>query len=214
MINIRKIAAIGGLLLLGFPAIASAQDPILNGIHKWINPTTNATYVYIPDQPTTITVKLLQNRLRLLTTNNCGIAKIADTQTNVYEGFKTESGQAFSQVSNDSATVPNCVLNSTTGQYESNWNPASNNSALRIVDTWYLKLANNSTAINVRVFSRKSITSNSNDCGFVRIRQSESRPLIDFQMNVGGVEQSYGLDSLPSVNAPMVCRKGVRYLPQ
>ena len=190
----------------------SAKAGQYDVIHKWVNPVDNSVYLYIPNQlpgQPLQTFKVLQKQLRQLKTNNCGIAKIIDKETNPIQGFKTESGGSFSQSINDTAPVPNCTLNSSTGLYESNWNPTTN-SALKIVDTWFLKIATNLTVINVNVWSRKVTTSKPNDCGFVRIKKTINRTLDEFEVN----SISYGLDSLPTVTAPMICKKGVEYQPK
>ena len=117
---------------------------------------------------------------------------------------------------NDTAQVPKCTLDSATGTYTNSWNPTSINSALKIASTWYLKLGNSAGAVNVNVYSRKLISSNSNECGFIRIKDSPTRPMFQFEMNKGDANgfMSYSLDGLPSVTAPMICKKGVEYQPQ
>lgn len=204
------------LIVLGliFQPSIPANAGQFDVIHKWINPVDNAVYVYIPDQPVNqplANMRILQNKLKLLKTNPCGIAKVSDSESNIVEGFKTESGASFSQSQNDSAQVPNCTLVS--GVYTSNWNPGNNNSALKIVDTWYLKLSPSAGAFNVNIYSRKTYSSNTNDCGFIRIKDSATRPLTQFELTTVNGFQSYNLDSLPTVTAPMLCRKGVEYQP-
>lgn len=201
-----------GLIFQPLAAIAGQYDVV----HKWINPTDGATYVYIPDQPANqplINMRFLQNKMRLVKVDNCGIGKISDTDSNIIEGFKSESGTGFNQSINDAATVPKCTLDSSSGTYSNTWNPPTINSALKIASTWYLKLSNTAGAVNVNVYSRKLISSNTNDCGFVRIKDTPTRPLTQFELTTVNGFQSFGLAELPSVTAPMICKKGVEYQP-
>jgi len=55
----------------------------------------------------------------------------------------------------------------------------------------------------IQITSGGSITTKANACGFVRVTVGTSRPMTDFLIG----STAYTLDGLPSVTAPMICRK-------
>lgn len=207
---------IGALILLASnPIIASAQ---FSNIHRWTD-SKGQTFIYLPDRPAgqpVTNVRTQQITRRIIKLNACGIGRVSSTERNEIFGFRTESGGLIDQFAPETGQqpVPTCRLNEATGAYESNWNPPINTAMKISFDSpdWYLKLGAGAGAVNMDIVSWRTVSSNTNECGFARVRLLNG--VSQLQMNEGSGFQNISVSGLPSVSAPMICRKGVEYQPR
>lgn len=204
------ISAIG-VAVVSLPGIASANFTVP---HKWTDSASGKTYVFItgqtPDSPIANFTSPRAPKDRVLTLNNCGwgsFTKGTNPPTNITGGSTNWAGKT----SGSPVTCTKDPAPATT-YTASNTGPVGT-----VVDDGtkiWIKGGTAAGSLTISVTTAGNITTKANACGFARIATSTSRPMTNF--SIGSTQ--YSLASLPSVSAPMICRKNgtssVTYVPQ
>ena len=208
--NFKRIATLFGLGILGSGAIAQtvlAFNPIdYTGIHKHTDTVSGKTSVYIPlippGQPVTGLTSPKTPSLKVLTLNNCGIAKVSKGTTSPVTNITGAGGATVNFSAKTTGAEPTCTAGTTPGSYTSSWAGAVGN-VLDAGSNYFIKGGTGPGAISVNVTTTGTITSKANACGFLRVTVSDSRPMTNF--NIGAT--AYTLAALPTVTNPMICKK-------
>ena len=185
------------------PGAAFAQSAgQFSAIHKWTDAVSSKTYVYVPGQTVDAVVAGFTAPkapvTRSLTLNNCGwgsFTKSATSPPTLITGADW-AGKT-------TGTAPTCIKDASPAVTYTTSNPAATGT---IVDDGTKIWVRGGTAAGVaaiQITSGGSITTKANACGFVRVTVGTSRPMTDFSIG----STAYTLDGLPSVAAPMICRK-------
>ena len=204
--NLKRLASIFGLSLLGIGAIANVASANFTAVHKWTDSATSKVYVYFPGQTSGQPVAGLTSpktpKLKVVTINNCGLGKITKPSTSPILNIEGSGGATVNFSGKTSGADPTCTLDSTAGTYTSSW-AGTLGSVLETPTAYYIKGGTTAGALSVNIISDGTITSKANACNFVRVTVSDTRPMTTFK--VGTTE--YSLASIPSVPNPMICKK-------
>lgn len=213
--NFKRIATLFGLGILGSSAIAQtvlANDPVdfnpidFTGIHKHTDTVSGKTSVYIPQKPPGQPVTGLTSpktpALKVLTLNNCGIAKVSKGTTSPVTNITGAGGATVNFSAKTTGAEPTCTAGTTPGSYTSSWAGAVG-AVLDAGSNYFIKGGTGPGAISVNVTTTGTITSKTNACGFLKITTSTARPMTNF--NIG--ETAYTLAALSAATNPMICRK-------
>ena len=203
----KLITASAILLSVLFPELAQAN---FSAVHKWTDSATQKTYIYFPGQISGQPVAGLTSpkapKPRIISLNDCGVGKISKTTTPI-SAITRADGKPVNFGSRTNGSDPTCTPGvGLSGPFNS-WS-ASAGDILETPTAYYIQgeIAYGMTVsetMNINVVSDGTITSKANACNFVRVTISATRPMTTFK--VGATE--YSLDSLPSVTAPMICKK-------
>lgn len=205
--NFKRILALFGLGILGSVAIADlAKAGQFDVVHKWTDSIAGKTYVFIPaqtaGQPVTGLTSPKTPALKVLTLNNCGIAKVSKGTTSPVTNITGAGGATVNFSAKTTGAEPTCTAGTTPGSYTSSWAGAVGD-VLDAGSNYFIKGGTGPGAISVNVTTTGTITSKANACGFLRVTTSTSRPMTNF--NIGAT--AHTLAALPSVTNPMICRK-------
>ena len=199
----KLVAGVSLSAIVLVPGAALAQTAgQFSAIHKWTDSVSSTTYVYVPGQiaaaAVTGFVAPKAPVARSLTLNNCGwgsFTKSATSPPTLITGADW-AGKT-------TGTAPTCVKDVAPATTYTTSNPAATGT---IVDDGTKIWVRGGTAAGVaaiQITSGGSITTKANACGFVRVTVGTSRPMTDFSIG----STAYTLAALPSVSAPMICRK-------
>lgn len=199
MKRILSVLALAGVVV---GSIAPAVLANFAVPHKWTDSATSKTYVYIPGQTAAAAVAGLAApkaaAQRTLTLNNCGWGSFTKSATSP-PTLVTGANWA-SKTTGPAVTCTKDAAPATT--YTSN----NNGPVGTVVDDGtkiWIKGGTAAGALPIGVVTSGLITTKANACGFVRVTVSDSRPMTAFQVGA----MNYTLAAIPSVSAPMICRK-------
>jgi hypothetical protein len=206
-INFKRLAALFGLGIFGATAIAQvANAGEFDAVHKWVDSVSGKTYVYVPNittgQPVADFTSPRVPKLRVVTLNNCGIGRITKSTTSPTLNIEGAGGATVNFSSKTSGSDPNCTLDSTAGTYGSSWN-GSVGDVLEGPTAYFIKGGTGAGAISVNQTTSGKITSKGNNCGWLRVTVSATRPMTNF--NIGAT--AHTLATVPAVTNPMICKK-------
>ncbi len=201
-----------GLGITSLPGIASANFTVP---HKWTDTVANKTYVFIPGQTAGAAVTGFTSpgapKDRVLTLNNCGWGSFTKSATSPPTNI---TGGSTNWAGKSSGAAVTCTKDPSPATTYT----ASNNGPVgTVIDDGtkiWIKGGTAAGSLTISVTTAGNITTKANACGFLRVTTSASRPMSNF--SIGGTQ--YTLASLPSVSAPMICRKNgttsATYVPQ
>jgi hypothetical protein len=193
------LSAIVGITYLPGIALADFTVP-----HKWLDSAANKTYVFIPGQTAGSAVTGFTSpgapKDRVLTLNNCGWGSFTKSATSPPTNI---TGGSTNWAGKSSGSAVTCVK----GAAPATTYTASNNGSVgTVIDDGtkiWIKGGSAAGSLTISVTTGGNITTKANACGFLRVTTSASRPMTNF--SIGGTQ--YTLAALPSVSAPMICRK-------
>lgn len=195
---IQKLIA--GLSLSAIVLAPAAALANFNAVHKWTD--AGKTYIYVPNQTPTAAVTGFTSpkaaASRSLTLNNCGwgsFTKSATSPPTLITGANW-AGKT-------TGTAPTCVKDASPATTYTTNNPAATGSVVDDGTKIWIRGGTGPGAAPITVTTAGTITTKANACGFVRVTASTSRPMTAFSIGA----TNYTLAAIPSVTAPMICRK-------
>lgn len=190
-------------LALAAMAVSSIAPAVLANFavpHKWVD--AGKTYVYIPLRTPAVAIPGFAApkaaAQRVLTLNNCGwgsFTKSATAPPTLITGANWAGRTTGAAVTCVKDAAPALTY-------------TSNNAGVvgTIVDDGtkiWIKGGTTVGAATIGITTAGAITTKANACGFVRVTTSVARPMTAFQIGV----TNYTLAAIPTVTAPMICRK-------
>lgn len=170
--------------------------------HKWTDSANSKTYVYIPVQTPAVAVTGFTAprapKTRVLTLNNCGWGSFTKSATSPPTLI---TGANWAGKTTGSA--PTCVKDPSPAVTYTTSNTAATGTIVDDGAKIWVRGGTGPGAVTLEITTSGTITSKANACGFVRVTASTSRPMTAFQIGM----TDYTLAALPSVSAPMICRK-------
>jgi hypothetical protein len=200
----KLFAGIGLSAIVLAPVAAIAQSAgSFSSVHKWTDSASSKTYVYVPGQTAGNAVTGFTAPkapvARSLTLNNCGWGSFTKSATSPPTNI---TGGSTNWAGKSSGSPVTCSAGASSSTYT-----ASNNGPIgTVIDDGtkiWIKGGTGPGTLSINVTSGGNITTKANDCGFVRVTVSESRPMTNFSIG----SMNYTLAALPAVNKPMICRK-------
>lgn len=201
---LQRLFAGAGLAAVAFaPLSAIAQSAgSFGAVHKWTDAASSKTYVYVPGQTAGNPVAGLTSPKsaapRTLTLNNCGwgsFTKSATSPPTMITGANW-AGKT-------TGAAPTCVKDAAPATTYTTSNPAATGTVVDDGSKIWVRGGTGPGSVSITVTSAGIITSKANACGFLRVTTSTSRPMTEFSIG----STNYTLAALPSVAAPMICRK-------
>lgn len=168
--------------------------------HKYVE--GDKTYVYIPGQTAAAAVAGFSSpkgaAQRTLTLNNCGWGSFTKSAT---------SPPALVTGANWAGKTTGAAVTCTKDAAPATTYTSNNNGPVgTVVDDGtkiWIKGGTTVGALPIGVVTSGLITTKANACGFVRVTVSTSNPMTAFQIGA----TNYMLSGIPTVSAPMICRK-------
>ena len=199
----KVFAGIGLSAIVLAPLAAIAQTASFSSVHKWTDSASSKTYVYVPGQTAGSAVPGFTAPkapvARSLTLNNCGWGSFTKSATSPPTNI---TGGSTNWAGRSSGSPVTCSAGASSSTYT-----ASNlGSVGTVVDDGtkiWIKGATGPGTLSINVTSGGNIITKANSCGFVRVTTSTSRPMTEFSIGT----TNYTLAAIPSVTAPMICRK-------
>lgn len=198
----KLFAGIGlsAIVLAPVPAIAQSAGSF-GSVHKWTDAATSKTYVYVPGQTAGNAVPGFTApkapTSRVLTLNNCGWGSFTKSATSPPTNITGANWPA------QSGSAPTCVKDPSPATTYTTSNNAATGTTVDDGTKIWVRGGTTVGSVTLQITSGGAITTKANLCGFVRVTTSESRPMTNFKIG----ETNYTLANLPSVSAPMICRK-------
>lgn len=198
----KLFAGIGlGAIVLS-PLAAIAQTANFTSVHKWTDASTSKTYVYVPGQtaanPVTDFTTPRTAAPRVLTLNNCGWGSFTKSATS-----PPVSLTGADWAGKTTGAAPTCVKDPAPATTYTTSNNAATGAVVDDGTKIWVRGGTGPGSVTVTITTAAKITTKANACGFVRIAASTSRPLTTFSIGA----TNYDLGTVPSVTAPMICRK-------
>jgi len=198
----KVFAGIGlGAIVLA-PLSAIAQTANFSAVHKWTDTAANKTYVYVPGQTAGSAVTGFTTPRtaapRVLTLNNCGwgsFTKSATAPPTMIDGANW-AGKT-------TGAAPTCVKDPAPALTYTTSNNAPTGSVVDDGTKIWVRGGTGVGSATITVTTAANVTSKANACGFVRVTTSATRPMTNFSIGT----TNYTLSAVPSVTAPMICRK-------
>ena len=197
MKRILSVLALAGVVV---GSIAPAVFANFAVPHKYIE--ADKTYVYIPGQTAAAAVagfsSAKEAAQRTLTLNNCGwgsFTKSATSPPTLITGANWAGKTAGPAVT--------CVKNAAPATTYTSNNTGAVGSVVDDGTKIWIKGGTTIGSVPIGVVTSGLITTKANACGFVRVAVSTGRPMTAFQIGA----TNYTLAALPTVAAPMICRK-------
>lgn len=191
-----------GATVLAPSAVLAQTAGQFSAIHKWTDTVSSKTIVYIPGQTAgaavTGFVAPKAPVARSLTLNNCGwgsFTKSATSPPTLITGADW-AGKT-------TGTAPTCVKDAAPATTYTTSNPAATGAVVDDGTKIWVRGGTTIGTASISVTSGGSITTKANACGFVRVTVGTSRPMTNFSIGA----TNYTLAALPTVAAPMICRK-------
>ncbi|MEG4121685.1 hypothetical protein QUA43_29965 [Microcoleus sp. N9_B4] len=210
---LQKLFAGIGLGAIAFAPIAAiGQTANFTSVHKWTDAASSKTYVYVPAQtagsPVTDFTTPRTANPRVLTLNNCGWGSFTKSATSPPVGL---TGADWA--GKTSGAAPTCVKDPSPATTYTTSNTGATGTVVDDGTKIWIRGGTGPGSVTVTITTAAKITSKANACGFVRVAASATRPLTTFSIGA----TNYTLADLPSVTAPMICRKNgttsVTYVP-
>lgn len=186
------------------PKSAIAQTAgSFTSVHKWTDTASSKTYIYVPGQTAAAPVAGFTAPkapvARSLTLNNCGWGSFTKSATSPPTNI---TGGSTNWAAKTTGAAVTCGSGASSNNYvASNTGPVGT-----VVDDGtkiWIKGGTGLGSLPIEVTAAGTITTKANACGFIRVTVSEARPMTDFSIGA----TNYTLAALPSVPAPMICRK-------
>jgi len=197
----RLLAGLGLIAAVGVPLGAIAQTANFSSVHKWTDAATSKTYIYVPGQtagaPATGFSAPRPPVSRVVTLNNCGWGSFTKSATSPPTNITGANWPA------QSGAAPTCTKDPSPATTYTSSNPAATGTMIDDGTKIWVRGGTAAGSVTLNITSGGSITTKANACGFVRVPVSESRPMTNFSIGA----TNYTLAALPSVSAPMICRK-------
>ncbi|MEG4115313.1 MULTISPECIES: hypothetical protein [unclassified Microcoleus] len=195
-------AGLAAVALAPLSAIAQSAGSF-SAVHKWTDAATSKTYVYVPGQTAAAPVAGFSAPKapapKTLTLNNCGWGSFTKSATSPPTNI---TGGSTNWAGKTSGAAVTCSAGASSSTYTaSNTGPVGT-----VVDDGskiWIKGGTGPGSLAIEVTASGVITTKANACGFVRVTVGTSRPMTNF--SIGATE--YTLAAIPSVPAPMICRK-------
>jgi hypothetical protein len=199
----KFFAGIGLSAIVLAPLSVSAQSAESFGsVHKWTDSATSKTYIFIPGQTAGNPVAGLSAPKtaapRNLTLNNCGWGSFTKSPTSPPTNIT-----GANWAGKTTGAAPTCVKDAAPATTYTTSNPGATGTVVDDGTKIWVRGGTGSGSTSITVTTAGAITTKVNDCGFLRVVTSTSRPMTEF--SVGAT--NYTLAALPSVSAPMICRK-------
>lgn len=197
----KLLAGVGLSAVVFAPVAAIAQTANFSSVHKWTDAATSKTYIYVPAQTAGSAVPGFTSPKtaapRVLTLDNCGWGKFTKSTTSPPINI-----EGANWAGKTTGTAPTCSTGASSSTYTSS-NPAATGTVLDTGTQIWVRGGTGPGSTTITISSAGTITTKANACGFVRVTTSTSRPMTAF--SIGSTE--YTLAAIPSVTAPMICRK-------
>jgi hypothetical protein len=198
----KLLAGVGLSAIVLAPLSAIAQSAgSFGSVHKWTDSATSKTYVYVPGQTAGSAVPGFSSPRaaapRVLTLDNCGWGKFTKSTTSPPTNIT-----GANWAGKTTGTAPTCSTGASSSTYTSS-NPAATGTVLDDGTKIWIRGGTGPGTLSITVTSAGTVTTKANACGFVRVPVSESRPMTEFSIG----STNYSLSAVPSVSAPMICRK-------
>lgn len=198
----KAFAGIGlGAIVLA-PLAAIAQTANFTSVHKWTDAASSKTYVYVPAQtagsPVTDFTTPRTAAPRVLTLNNCGWGSFTKSATS-----PPVSLTGADWAGKTTGAAPTCVKDPAPALTYTTSNNAATGAVVDDGTKIWVRGGTGPGAATVTITTAAKITSKANACGFLRVAASTSRPMTNFSIGT----TNYTLAAIPSVSAPMICRK-------
>jgi hypothetical protein len=100
-------------------------------------------------------------------------------------------------------TAPTCVKDAAPALTYTTSNPAATGTIIDDGTKIWVRGGTGPGAASISITSGGGITTKANACGFVAVTVGTSRPMTEFLIG----STAYTLAALPTVTAPMICRK-------
>jgi hypothetical protein len=198
----KLFAGIGLSAIVLTPLSAIGQTASFTAPHKWTDVATSKTYVYIPGQTAGNPVAGLSAPKtaapRNLTLNNCGWGSFTKSTTSPPTNIT-----GANWAGKTTGAAPTCVKDAAPATTYTTNNPAATGTVIDDGTKIWIRGGTAAGSTSITVTTAGNIASKANACGFVRVPVSESRPMTNFSIGAN----NYTLAALPSVTAPMICRK-------
>lgn len=198
----KKILSSLLLAGLGVGAIASAAMANFAVPHKWVDAASSKTYVYVPGQTVAAAVTGFSSpkapATRVLTLNNCGWGSFTKSAT---APPTLITGANWADKTSGAAVT--CVKDAAPATTYTSNNMGAVGTVVDDGTKIWVRGGTGPGAATIGVVTSGLITTKANACGFVRVTVSDARPMTDFQVGA----TNYTLAALPTVSAPMICRK-------
>ena len=198
----KLFAGIGLTATILAPLSAIAQTANFSAPHKWTDTASNKTYVYVPGQtagsPVTGFTSPKTASPRVLTLNNCGWGSFTKSATSPPTNI---TGANWS--SKTTGAAPTCTKDAAPATTYTTSNNAATGAVVDDGTKIWVRGGTTVGSATITVTTAGTITTKANACGFVRVTTSTSRPMTEFSIGA----TNYTLAALPSVAAPMICRK-------
>lgn len=201
---LQRLFAGAGLAAVAFaPLSAIAQSAgSFSAVHKWTDAASFTTYVYVPGQTAGNPVAGLTSPKaaapRTLKLNNCGWGSFTKSATSPPTMI---TGADWAGKTTGAA--PTCVKDPSPAITYTTSNNAATGAVVDDGTKIWVRGGTGPGAASITVTTAGTITTKANACGFVRVTTSTSRPMTEFSIGA----TNYTLAALPSVSAPMICRK-------
>lgn len=194
-------ASLGAIVLVPGAALAQTAGSF-SAIHKWTDTVTSTTYVYVPAQIAGAAVAGFSSpkaaAARSLTLNNCGWGSFTKSATSP-PSLITGANWA----GKTTGTAPTCVKDAAPALTYTTNNSAATGTIVDDGTKIWVRGGTGLGTASIGVVTSGLITTKANACGFVRVTVGTSRPMTAF--GIGAT--NYTLAAIPSVPAPMICRK-------
>jgi len=168
--------------------------------HKWVD--AGKTYVYVPGQTPAVAVTGFTAprapTTRLLTLNNCGWGSFTKSATSPPTLI---TGANWAGKTTGAAVT--CVKDAAPALTYTSNNAGAVGSVVDDGARIWIKGGTTIGSATIGITTAGTITTAANACGFVRVTASVSRPMTAFQIGA----TNYTLAAIPTVTAPMICRK-------
>jgi hypothetical protein len=201
----KLFAGIGLSAIVFAPVAAIAQSAgSFGSVHKWTDTASSKTYVYVPGQTAGSAITGFTApkapAARNLTLNNCGWGSFTKSATSPPTNI---TGAGTNWAGKTTGSAPTCVKDPSPATTYTTSNPAATGTVIDDGTKIWIRGGTAAGTAALSVTSGGNITTKANACGFVRVPISASRPMTNFSIGA----TNYTLAAIPSVSAPMICRK-------
>jgi hypothetical protein len=201
---LKKLLAglsLGAIVLAPVATLAQSAGSF-SSVHKWTDAASSKTYVYVPGQTVGNAITGFTSPKtaapRTLTLNNCGWGSFTKSATSPPTNIT-----GANWAGKTTGATPTCVKDAAPALTYTSSNNAAVGTVLDDGTKIWIKGGTTIGSATITVASSGAITTKANACGFVRVTTSTSNPMTNFSIGT----TAYTLAALPSVPAPMICRK-------
>lgn len=187
-----------GLSIGAIAGSAIAQTANFSAPHKYTD--ADKTYIYIPGQTAGAAATGFTSagaaKPRTLTLNNCGWGSFS-------KGTNPPSSITGANWPATTGTAPTCTKDAAPATTYTSSNAGPVGTTIDDGTKIWVRGGTTVGSATIQVTANRVITAKANACGFIRAAISSTNPFTEFVL--GGT--NYTVASLPTVMAPMICRK-------